>query len=63
VRGNKITLDPQFDSINTSKRFYDFRLKLTSPAINKGENFNVPLDLDGFPRPVGLPDLGAYEKQ
>jgi hypothetical protein len=63
VRGNKITLDPQFDSINTSKRFYDFRLKPTSPAINKGENFNVPLDLDGFPRSVGLPDLGAYEKQ
>ncbi len=63
VRGNKITLDPQFDSINTSKRFYDFRLKPISPAINKGENFNVPLDLDGFPRPVGLPDLGAYEKQ
>jgi len=63
VRGNKITLDPQFDSINTSKRFYDFRLKPTSPAINKGGNFNVPLDLDGFPRPVGLPDLGAYEKQ
>jgi hypothetical protein len=54
---------PLFDSINTSKRFYSFRLKDGSPAINKGVNAGVTLDLDGRTRPVGLPDLGAYEKQ
>lgn len=56
-------IDPQFDSINTAKRYFDFRLKEGSPAINKGMNAGVMLDLDGKPRPVGLPDLGCYEKQ
>jgi hypothetical protein len=54
---------PQFDSVNTAKHFYNFRLKDTSPAKNKGVNAGVLLDLDGAPRPVGLPDLGAYENQ
>jgi hypothetical protein len=54
---------PQFDSINGSKNYYDFRLKSTSPAINKGVNAGVTTDLDGKPRPVGLPDLGCFEKQ
>ena len=53
---------PQFDSINTSKNYYDFRLQ-TGPAINKGVNAGVTTDLDGKPRPVGLPDLGCFEKQ
>jgi hypothetical protein len=55
--------DPLFDSINTSRRFYSFRLKENSPALNKGANTGLTLDLDGAPRPVGLPDLGAYERQ
>ena len=55
--------NPVFDSINVSKKYYDFRLKSVSPAINKGINAGIPLDLDGKPRPVGLPDLGCYEKQ
>ncbi|HMK24679.1 MAG TPA: choice-of-anchor Q domain-containing protein [Chitinophagaceae bacterium] len=54
---------PQFDSVNTSKNYYDFRLKASSPAINKGTNAGVIIDLDGKPRPVGLPDLGCFEKQ
>lgn len=54
---------PQFDSINTSRNYYDFRLKAGSPAINKGVNAGVIIDLDGKPRPVGLPDLGGFEKQ
>jgi len=54
---------PLFDSINTFKRFYNFRLKEGSPAINQGVSSAVMLDLDGNPRPVGLPDLGCYEKQ
>lgn len=54
---------PVFDSINSYKNYYDFRLKATSPAINKGANAGVIIDLDGKPRPVGLPDLGCFEKQ
>ncbi len=54
---------PQFDSVSASNNYYDFRLKATSPAINKGVNAGVGIDLDGKPRPVGLPDLGCFEKQ
>lgn len=54
---------PRFDSINPAKNFYDFRLKDGSPAINAGTNTLVTSDLDGKVRPVGLPDLGGYEKQ
>jgi len=54
---------PQFDSINSSRNYYDFRLKTPSPAINKGVNASITIDLDGKPRPVGLPDLGCFEKQ
>lgn len=54
---------PLFDSINTNKNYYNFRLKALSPAINKGVSAGVSIDLDGNPRPVGLPDLGCFEKQ
>jgi hypothetical protein len=56
--------NPMFDSVNTSEKIYSFRLKDGSPAIDKGVNAGVTIDLDGKPRPVGTkPDLGAYEKQ
>ena len=54
---------PLFDSINTSDNYYDFRLKTGSPALNKGVNAGIFTDLDGKIRPVGLPDLGSFEKQ
>jgi hypothetical protein len=54
---------PLFDSIDVSKRFYDFHLKAASPAINKGKATGLFIDLDGQPRANGLPDLGCYEKQ
>ena len=54
---------PLFDSVNTSKNYYNFRLHTGSPAINKGVNAGVTIDLDGRVRPVGLPDLGCFEKQ
>lgn len=53
---------PAFDSIDTQKRYYDFRLKEESPAINKGITTGIVTDLDGRNRNVGLPDLGCYEK-
>jgi hypothetical protein len=53
---------PLFDSINTNQRFFNFRLKEVSPAINAGIAAGVTIDLDGKPRPVGIaPDLGAFE--
>jgi hypothetical protein len=56
--------NPMFDSVNTSQKIFNFRLKDSSPAINKGANTGVAIDLDGNPRTIGLkPDLGAYEKQ
>lgn len=58
-----INTEPRFDSINTAERYFNFRLKDDSPAINAGMNAGVLIDLDGNSRPVGLPDLGAYEKQ
>ncbi|HYM93444.1 MAG TPA: choice-of-anchor Q domain-containing protein, partial [Chitinophagaceae bacterium] len=65
ITSNQIinNMEPQFDSISTFKNYYNFRLKATSPAINKGVNTGVTNDLDGNPRPVGLPDLGCFEKQ
>lgn len=54
---------PLFDSINTTRNYYNFRLKTGSPAINKGINTGLTTDLDGKPRAVGLPDLGCFEKQ
>jgi len=55
--------DPVFDSVNTQRPFYSFRLKSESPAINKGIATGLSIDLDGKTRPIGLPDLGCYEKQ
>jgi hypothetical protein len=54
---------PQFDSISTSRNFYNFHLQATSPAVNAGGNAGILTDLDGNLRPVGAPDLGCYEKQ
>ncbi len=55
--------NPEFDSIDVSKRIYSFRLKNTSPAKNAGINAGLTFDLDGAMRPVGQPDIGAYERQ
>lgn len=55
--------EPEFDSIDVSGKFYDFHLKPSSPAVNAGTASPITIDLDGKPRPVGLPDLGCYERQ
>lgn len=55
---------PMFDSINTSKQYYDFHFNKTpnAPAINKGILTSFPKDLDDKPRANALPDLGCYER-
>lgn len=62
--GNKLkNVNPAFDTINVSRRIFNFRLKQSSPAVNAGTNTGLLLDLDGKNRNVGLPDLGCYELQ
>jgi hypothetical protein len=55
---------PQFDSINTSKNYYNFRLRNGSPAIDAGTSSGIAFDLDNKSRPQGAnSDLGCFEKQ
>jgi hypothetical protein len=54
-------VDPQFDSIDIQKREFNFRLKPSSPGINKGVATSLTIDLDGKPRAVGIPDLGRMK--
>lgn len=61
--GGLLNQVPLFDSVNTGAQFYNFRLKTGSPAINSGVSAGVSIDLDGNPRPVGIPDRGCFEKQ
>jgi hypothetical protein len=56
-----VNQNPAFDSVNTQRNFYSFRLKQGSPAINKGVPTTVTSDLDGNTRVGSIPDLGAYE--
>lgn len=58
-----VNQNPLFDSVNTQRRIFDFRLKDESPAKNKGIVTSITTDLDGKPRSVGLPDLGCFERQ
>ncbi|HEX7902388.1 MAG TPA: hypothetical protein VF487_00815 [Chitinophagaceae bacterium] len=54
---------PLFDSINVSKEYYNFHLKIIplSPAIDKGNNITIgSYDLDNKQR-INIPDLGCYE--
>ncbi|MBN8864811.1 MAG: hypothetical protein J0H92_15670 [Sphingobacteriales bacterium] len=60
---NVINEPPQFDSIDAPRHYYDFRLKYSSPALEAGTGTPLTIDLDGKLRPVGLPDLGCYERQ
>lgn len=52
--------DPDFETIETTKNQYNFRLKEGSPAINAGIMTTFTVDLDDRER-LNIPDLGAYE--
>ncbi|HRD57798.1 MAG TPA: hypothetical protein PK504_07095 [Ferruginibacter sp.] len=56
--------EPLFDSIDASNKYYDFRFtKNPSPALEAAAASAINKDLDNNGRPVGLPDIGCYEKQ
>ncbi len=65
LNGNIKNTDPSFDSIDVSKRIFDFRITKNAfaPGINTGVLTGFPKDLDNNNRNVGLPDMGCYEKQ
>ena len=54
---NSVEDNPDFTS-----EFTDFSLQVGSPAINAGTDVGLTQDILGNPM-VGLPDMGAYEKQ
>lgn len=58
-------LDPLFDSIDPFNRYFDFhqRLQPLAPGIDQGTASGANSDLDNLPRPVGIPDIGCYERQ
>ena len=57
-------IDPSFDSVDNSRRIYNFRITKNpqAPGLNKGLVTSLLVDLEGKNRNVGLPDIGAYEK-
>ncbi|MBZ5858660.1 choice-of-anchor Q domain-containing protein [Flavihumibacter profundi] len=56
-------IDPEFEETGGEQGKYNFHLKSSSPAIDKGLTTNLVVDLDGNPRIREIPDFGAYEKQ
>ena len=65
LTGNIKNTDPSFDSIDVSKKIFNFRITKNAgaPGINYGTLTGFLKDLDDKNRNIGLPDLGCYEKQ
>ena len=57
TNGNPVTSDPLFTIAGSV-----FTLQTGSPAINAGVSVGLSIDILGHPI-IGLPDIGAYEKQ
>lgn len=55
---NKLNTDPKFKDIEQG----NFELDTLSPAINAATGSTMTIDLKGNPR-LGVPDLGAYERE
>lgn len=56
--------DPMFDSIDVFNNFFNFRVSANfAPGKDAGRPTTFLKDLDDANRNVGMPDLGAYEKQ
>jgi hypothetical protein len=64
IVSSRMLTEPMFDSINVSKKYFDFRINnLSAPGINNGAATSFSKDLDNNNRSNGLPDIGAYENQ
>ena len=53
--------DPLFLNTDSGKP-YNFRLSEGSPGLDQGAATVLSTDLDGLPRNISSPDLGAYER-
>jgi hypothetical protein len=61
---NVINETPQFDSIDAGRHYYNFPAQRQFPGHWRLAPLpRLTVDLDGKPRPAGLPDLGCYERQ
>jgi len=62
---NDLVADPGFVNLSTDRVLGNFRLKSTSPAVDRGSNMAGQFsktDILGVSRPQGTkPDIGAYE--
>jgi hypothetical protein len=58
-----LNTDPQFIATGFPENDYNFQLQVGSPALDRGTNLGITIDLNGDPRPVSLSDLGSYERQ
>lgn len=58
-----LNTNPQFLSTGLPANIFDFHLEAGSPAVDRGIDTGVSVDLDGHRRSVNLPDLGCYERQ
>lgn len=55
--------NPQFDSVDISRRYYSFKLRDNSPCIDSASVPLLSIDLNDRVRPQGAgSDLGCYEK-
>ena len=58
-----LNTNPLFISTGIPNNEYNFQLQAGSPALDRGANSGIIIDLNGDPRPVNLSDLGCYERQ
>jgi hypothetical protein len=58
-----LNTDPLFIATGFPDNTYDFQLQTGSPALDRGANVGIAIDLNGNPRPADISDLGCYERQ
>ncbi len=58
-----LNTDPEFIATGIQDDLFNFHLQAGSPALGRGVNTGVLIDLDGNGRPPNQSDLGCYERQ
>jgi hypothetical protein len=58
-----LNTDPLFIATGIPDNEYNFQLQAGSPALDRGANSGIIIDLNGDSRPANLSDLGCYERQ
>ena len=58
-----LNTDPKFIMTGFPDDQFNFHLQAGSPALGRGINTGILIDLDGAQRPVTQSDLGCYERQ